>query len=112
MFDNVQDTCWNSDQGSPQSITLDFLQPAIVEKVDITFQGGFVGQECKVEIGDALDGLNHVQTWYDIFDINDKQTLSLTSPTSARYLRLTFPSSTDFYGRVTIYSMEVYGEKP
>ena len=26
-----------------------------------------------------------------------------------RFLRLTFPSSSDFYGRITIYNLEVYG---
>jgi hypothetical protein len=27
----------------------------------------------------------------------------------SRYMRITFPSSTDFYGRITIYNLNIYG---
>ena len=112
MFDGVADTCWNSDQGSPQSIMLDFLSAGVtIEKIDITFQGGFVGQEALIEVGESLDSLIEVQTLYNILDNNDKQCFPLASSPTGRYLKITFPTSTDFYGRVTIYDMEVYGQK-
>lgn len=44
MFDNDINTCWNSDQGSPQSILIDFQRLVKIQFINITFQGGFVGQ--------------------------------------------------------------------
>jgi hypothetical protein len=45
MFDGNADTCWNSNNGSPQFIVLDFLNNVEFESIRIIFQGGFVGQE-------------------------------------------------------------------
>jgi hypothetical protein len=46
MFDySTNDSCWNSDQGSPQFILFDFLKPVNIQEIDFVFQGGFVGQE-------------------------------------------------------------------
>ena len=47
MFDGSDETCWNSHQGTPQSILLEFDKKVIVEKVTIMFQGGFVGKVLK-----------------------------------------------------------------
>jgi hypothetical protein len=46
-----------------------------------------------------------------MLDNNDKQTFSVNNEANrvSRYLKIIFPSSTDFYGRVTIYSLQVYG---
>lgn len=45
MFDESTDTCWNSDQGSPQFIFMDFLESTKFHSVEFIFQGGFVGQD-------------------------------------------------------------------
>ena len=45
MFDGSQDTCWNSDQGTPQYIIIELSRPLVVKQIKIMFQGGFVGQE-------------------------------------------------------------------
>jgi hypothetical protein len=45
MFDNNHDTCWNSDQGTSQSITFDFQKSVVPQSIKFVFQGGFVGQE-------------------------------------------------------------------
>lgn len=45
MFDGNLDTCWNSGQGLPQSITLDFLTPVEMNSLRVAFQGGFAGQD-------------------------------------------------------------------
>jgi hypothetical protein len=45
MFDGNKNTCWNSDQGSPQFILIDFGRSVVTKKLKIMFQGGFVGQE-------------------------------------------------------------------
>ena len=49
MFDSDDNTCWNSDQGSPQSILLDFGRRVIIHSISLTFQGGFVGQVNRIE---------------------------------------------------------------
>ncbi|KAF8794928.1 Nuclear receptor 2C2-associated protein like [Argiope bruennichi] len=49
MIDDCDDTCWNSDQGSPQWVEVNFPQSVTVEEVQIQFQGGFAGKECWIE---------------------------------------------------------------
>lgn len=120
MFDGCPETCWNSDQGASQYILLDFLEPnTSFAMLRFTFQGGFVGQDAVVEVGESLDTLTTVTTLHHIKDNNDTQEFPLC-PSDAtaeyvsakgRYLKVTFSSSTDFYGRVTIYSFEVFGSR-
>ena len=43
-------------------------------------------------------------------DINDKQIFQVPEVETI-FLSLLFPSSTDFYGRITIYSLEVFGNE-
>ncbi len=45
MFDGTDDTCYSSDQGSPQYVTINFKRDVIVSSVQFMFQGGFVGQD-------------------------------------------------------------------
>lgn len=45
MFDGREDTCWNSEQGSPQFILLDFTRRVRVTGIKFAFQGGFAGAE-------------------------------------------------------------------
>ena len=45
MLDGKLDTCWNSDQGSPQYILMDFGRDVAVIKLNVMFQGGFAGVE-------------------------------------------------------------------
>jgi len=52
MFDGRDDTCWNSDQGSPQYILFEFASRVVVSRVRVMFQGGFVGQDAVVEVGE------------------------------------------------------------
>ena len=115
MFDGRLDTCWNSDQGSPQFILFDFGKNVITTDLKIMFQGGFAGVDGTVEVGSALDSLVTVAN-LDITDTNDMQSYSLQTidenqdtMQKGRYLRIAFPTSTDFYGRVTIYQLELWG---
>lgn len=52
MFDGNDETCWNSHQGTPQYITIEFKEIQKIKEVEITFQGGFVGKNCFFEIND------------------------------------------------------------
>lgn len=65
---------------------------------------GFVGQDCVVKCGPSMKELNEVDIIYPE-DSNDCQEFTLQC--SGRCLSVLFPASTDFYGRVTVYSLEV-----
>ncbi|NXU92421.1 NR2CA protein, partial [Xiphorhynchus elegans] len=49
MFDTSEETCWNSDQGTCQWVTLDFPRPVKVSQLHIQFQGGFSSRLCTLE---------------------------------------------------------------
>ncbi|XP_056133155.1 nuclear receptor 2C2-associated protein isoform X2 [Lampris incognitus] len=55
MFDRNEETCWNSDQGDSQWVSLEFPQPVKVSEVKVQFQGGFSGKTCRLE-GCPKDG--------------------------------------------------------
>lgn len=58
LFDGKEDTCWNSDQGLPQNITIKFETAQRVEGVRYVGQGGF----CPKEIVIYMDGVELVRT--------------------------------------------------
>ena len=132
MFSD-NDYCWNSEGSEPgaggeareqkgQWLQLEFLeledQRATVDvtEIRIMFQGGFVGTEGVVQCGKHKDELrqvcvlDHVQS---IDDTNDWQVWKLPPGVAdkVKYLRISFPASTDFFGRVTIYRLGVYGNR-
>jgi hypothetical protein len=117
MFDGLLDTCWNSDQGSPQFVMLDFGKDVVVTDLKIMFQGGFSGADAIVQVGSSLNALETLTSGLEIADCNELQTFPLqtvggsssSAPYRGRYVQVTFPSSTDFYGRVTIYQLEMNG---
>ncbi|XP_076009341.1 nuclear receptor 2C2-associated protein isoform X3 [Genypterus blacodes] len=55
MFDSNEETCWNSDQGDPQWVTLEFPQSVKVSDLKVQFQGGFSSKTCRLE-GRPKDG--------------------------------------------------------
>ncbi|KAI9094299.1 galactose-binding domain-containing protein [Phlyctochytrium arcticum] len=125
LLDDSDETCWNSEQGSPQYIALEFADPVSVHSLHIMFQGGFAGKECEVlgvlagQIGGAVaeteSGLPDV--WEKLMDFypddnNRTQVFEVDESgriTSWRKLRIVFKNSTDFYGRVTIYKLGLLG---
>lgn len=57
----------------------------------------------------AHSALKQVGTLDLIEDCNDLQSFDVDTEESCRYLKVSFATSTDFYGRVTLYKMEVFG---
>ena len=120
LFDGNNETCWNSDQvnitvfklvfsiltlqGSPQWISLEFERPVSMSALALQFQGGFCGKDCEVEV----EGNTKVLDFYPE-DANKVQTFHLPEKLEAvRKIRIIFNSSSDFYGRVTLYLLELY----
>jgi hypothetical protein len=166
---DLPDACWNSDQGLPQTVTLDLGRPCHVTEMRISFQGGFVGQACTLlaltsptGVGTGTNGTKTVSAEdkaedegesggvlleCEPEDSNDEQCFYVSPPsppaavtsaapavpaesdkgssvaggdTSGRvcdsnrafqYYRVVFEASTDFYGRITIYQLGLYGSE-
>ena len=104
-------------QGTPQYIQLSFPAPAIPRRVELTFQGGFVGTKCSVKALRSSSG-NPGQKWEEMMriypeDVNRKQVFDLTSFDASEWqvdgLRFVFEESSDFFGRVTVYDLQLFG---
>ncbi|EDV26814.1 uncharacterized protein TRIADDRAFT_22604, partial [Trichoplax adhaerens] len=108
MFDGNDETCWNSDQGSPQYIMMAFDARVKISSVGIQFQGGFAGKECRLEGGLDSKNLHHLQDFYPK-DINSYQIFDGSASEEIEYLKIIFTSSSDFFGRITIYKLDVLG---
>ncbi|KAI8359804.1 galactose-binding domain-like protein [Blakeslea trispora] len=113
LIDGQAETCWNSEQGLPQNILLDFAQPVCVESILFQFQGGFVGKKCLV-VGSQANSPNdysiHLDTLYPE-DINSIQTFTFPVTEPLKRVKIVFEESTDFYGRITIYKLDVLGKQ-
>lgn len=139
LFDQDEETCWNSDQGPSQWVVLEFPQRVRVSQLQIQFQGGFSsrrgrleGTGCSPEAegrpgwgwGAAADapapplsaaGSQGAEALSKIVDFYPEDNNSLQSflvpATEADRLKVTFEEATDFFGRVVIYHLRVLGEK-
>lgn len=118
-------SCWNSEgieQGSSrvgtdrtnQWIRLDFGRRITPVEVRIQFQAGFAGESC------ILQGTNEEKDWdwdtvdeMEFEDVHEVQIHALETADRSRpmysSLKLAFSDLTDFYGRVTIYRLEIWG---
>jgi hypothetical protein len=91
-------SCWNSDTSNQHhTYQIQFHRNVQVHQIKFTCQGGFVPQ--KVCVNDQL---------LELIDTNQVQDFYLTT-TPCHTLTLTLQDSTDFYGRITIYNIEVWG---
>ena len=71
-----------------------------------------MGQETSCYLGDSSSSLRMICS-FDPEDNNEMQIFPICASESAeksRFLKIEFNASTDFYGRVTIYRLEVYGD--
>lgn len=105
-------------QGLPQTINIVFNEP--LERLDssscqlkIKFQGGFVGSVMHVSIDDSNSQKIYKNYFYPD-DVNDMQSFILgnsdanqKSLTNVKKLSIVFEKSSDFFGRVIIYHLEM-----
>ena len=113
--------CWNSEPSKNDSdtvyYTIYFNRDVLIEELKIQFQGGFVGDECLLYV--MKDGNNWIElqnamlepedsTEVQMFDLKEEE--SDETKRQCQALKLKFESSSDFYGRVTIYKIEVWGQ--
>lgn len=132
LIDRDPGTCWTSTQGLPQWVQLSFPAEAKVhpKQLFITFQGGFVATRVAVYTTSDLTRDPEWTFCKHIFpdDVNRKQQFDLTTPNELNntdeeqigkqgdetekpvaQIKLEFEQSSDFFGRVTIYDLDIHG---
>eukprot|EP00064_Thunnus_orientalis_P007018 superscaffoldBa00000756_g7037 len=121
MFDCNEETCWNSDQGECQWVTLEFPQAVRVSQLKVQFQGGFSSKTCRLE-GYLKDGdftvisdfypedNNSLQISFILTMQHLSEEIRLEAPVVDK-LKIMFENSADFFGRIIVYSLDVLGEK-
>lgn len=114
LVDGSAETCWTSQEGLPQHIQFRFASKVTLERVLLTFQGGFVGTKCAVQAlveseRPSWNTLTHVYPE----DVNRQQKFELdlvsALPDGTDGIRLVFERSSDFFGRITIYDLKLQG---
>ena len=132
-LDSQLDDAWKSapsEESDPLAYyEVYFHRSVLVREMRVQFQGGFVGMDCMVykkiqqqppKIDEKHDETNNndEEEWEELDELfmdpkdsTDIQTFcsdeSTIDPCTA--LRIEFGKSTDFYGRIVIYSLEVWG---
>jgi hypothetical protein len=77
----------------------------------MTFQGGFVGTRCAVQVQSAEGKWEIKQTVYPE-DVNRRQMFELSlGDDPIRDVKLVFEQSSDFFGRITIYDLDILGRE-
>ena len=111
MFDENEDTCWYSKPGPNQWIVLAFDKPVVLAEIRIMFQGGFVGTTTVIEGEQPQFSWSPLCEAFHLEDGNALQVLSIPPdrdrPAHQIY-RIRFLTSSDLYGRITIYKLQVF----
>ncbi|XP_052385273.1 nuclear receptor 2C2-associated protein isoform X1 [Oncorhynchus keta] len=110
MFDSNEETCWNSDQGDFQWVTLEFPQPVRVSELKVQFQGGFSGKTCRLEGSPKAGELAKITHFYPE-DNSSLQSFPIQEAHMVHRLKIVFENSADFFGRIIVYSLDVLGER-
>lgn len=112
-------SCWNSDacqDEDQQFLHLEFGRPVQVASLKIEFQAGFIAEICHVQLKQASGDWIDVEELEPV-DNHDFQEFALNAngdnknDLTGTALKLVFEEFTDFYGRVTIYRLEVWGKE-
>lgn len=137
LTDGSPETCWTSQQvqyysslgihrslthrysqGTPQYVQLTFAATVIPRRIELTFQGGFVGTRTLVEV--LPSGEQKWRTLTRIYpeDVNRKQVFDCAAAETdlmdakVESVKLVFEESSDFFGRITVYDLQVLGRVP
>ena len=104
------------DQGLPQYIQIGFQDRRVVpRRLCLTFQGGFVGTTCTVQAQTAALGDWKLLTEIYPEDVNRQQVFGLSVKKEPEWaegitaLKIVFQQSSDFFGRITVYDLQLDG---
>lgn len=95
-------------QGALQWILITFDEAIKVNSFSFQFQGGFAGKKCSVSLEDQGGRVVHEEQFYPD-DINAKQSFDLSATVdSVKKVKFSFEGSTDFFGRIIVYNLELH----
>lgn len=107
-------TCWNS-AGSPSGndssfFLLDFGRPVQPIELRVQFQAGFIAEQVNVfwKNGESWEEMTDLEV-EDDHDLQIHELLEGSNPPTTNAVKFVFDEYTDFYGRVTIYQLQVWG---
>ncbi|KAI9364460.1 galactose-binding domain-like protein [Zopfochytrium polystomum] len=109
LVDGSDETCWNSDQGSPQWVSVEFENSVNPTSLVLVFQGGFAGRECEIFAQFAERTWESLRMVYPQ-DSNMAQSFDLWEgnfPQSVSGIKIVFHNSSDTYGRITLYKLDI-----
>ncbi|KAI6012604.1 galactose-binding domain-like protein [Pisolithus orientalis] len=115
LTDGNPETCWTSQQGLPQIIHLVFPEPVRPMRLILTFQGGFVGTQCAIDVAaSASEPVWTTLTHIHPEDVNRRQVFQLPEGNSPgiQCMKFVMERSSDFFGRITLYELQVEGWTP
>ncbi|XP_069006239.1 nuclear receptor 2C2-associated protein [Embiotoca jacksoni] len=110
MFDCNEETCWNSDQGERQWVSLEFPKSVRVSELKIQFQGGFSAKTCSIK-GSPKDGDFTELSHFYPEDDHSLQSFPIQEAPAVDRVKIMFENSADFFGRIIVYSLDVLGER-
>jgi Sad1 / UNC-like C-terminal len=115
MLEDSDIRCWNSNPGDQQYIILKFGRPVRMMEIKIQFQAGFSSEILRLRVS-TNNNNNNSNVWKDIEDNElepeDKlgiQSFPLVDQPQGTDLRIDFLDFRDFYGRIVIYRLQVWG---
>lgn len=94
-------------QGTPQFISVLLEKEQEISKINIQFQGGFVGQDCWFSSVSENGEKNQDLPFYPE-DINSVQTFAINPVVKAKKFTVMFNKSTDFFGRIVVYKFDAF----
>ena len=104
-------SCYNSDappEDKPILFSILFQRKISPRNIKIQFQGGFAALEFTISSTDGNEeDVMRMET--DAEDVNDLQEFEFEDSFECTGLKIRFDDSADFYGRITIYRLEVWG---
>ncbi len=92
-------------------MAVQFTQPTAVTKFEIQFQGGFAAKNICVQKTSTDAGATRLEIINTYFpdDVNSTQVFSLPgAPLLTDNLKFLFPESTDLYGRIIVYKLNLF----
>jgi hypothetical protein len=112
-------SCWNSDASEEEKLFLvDFGRAVEIHELRLEFQAGFAAEVCGVQLlvrRRGPQGDNDDEEWTGVDELEPKDTHELQSfilkCSVGTALKLIFDEFKDFYGRVTLYRIEVWGRE-
>jgi hypothetical protein len=106
-------SCWYSDgkEGTTQSLSITFGRQVLPSELKIQFQAGFIAENCQVHVRNESGGWDTLDETIEPSDSHEVQSFPLECKQPTDAIKIVFDEFTDFYGRVMVYQLGVWGKE-